>query len=212
MNTDRTPEEFFTDLLALTEQQFRLSPVYQKQLKHGKLWNYAVCATPIANGKGIIFGINWGGNDGYKPQTIMPTGEDVAEYTFLNRNLKYLKNMGLNFSEINFNYTNLCFFRSPRVSLIENEDFALSLIPFEKYVRYIDPPWMLSLGIKNMQILNRFGLLKNIKRYHDDQKKFSGISAQLWDRKVFAVPHPNAHVPRESRATIWEKVINEINV
>ncbi len=212
MDYNKTPEAFFAELLALTEQQFKQSPAYQKQVKRRLKWNYAVCATPIAKHKGIIFGINWGGSDGYKPQSKYPTGKDIAEYPFIIRNRKSLtQHLGLDFTELNFNYTNLCFFRTPTSYILEEEDFILSLFPFEKYVRYINPPWLLSIGLKNIEILNDLGLLANKKWLYDKQNKFSGFSGKLWDWNIFAVPHPNAHLPRESRAVIWEKVINEMN-
>jgi len=120
-------------LLFDTDKQFKKSPVYQKQLTLGKLWNYAICATPIQKGKGVLFGINWGGSDGYKPQSAMPTGQDIVEYYFIKQSRKPLKQLGLDFSTFNFNYTNLCFFRTPRANILEFEDYKLSL-PFNKGV------------------------------------------------------------------------------
>jgi len=211
MNVEKSPESFFADLLALTEQQFKQSPAYQKQLKRGQQWNYAVCATPIAQRKGIIFGINWGGSDGYKPQTKYPSGKDIVEYPFIYRIRKSLtSHLSLDFEELNFNYTNLCFFRTPTAYLLENDDFKLSLSPFEEFVKYINPPWLLSIGLKNIDTLNNLGLLSDKKWLFDDEERFSGFSGRLWDWNIFAVPHPNAHIKGEARAIIWEKVIIEM--
>ncbi len=210
-----TPEnQFFDELLSDTAIMFKKSPVYEKQQELGKNWNYAVCATPIIKGKGIIFGINWGGDD-IQPQTTMPTGENIVNYTFIKQSRKYLEQLGLNFSDINFNYTNLCFLRTPKANLLEEDDFRLSIPLFEKYVRFINPPWLLSIGGKNMKILDKFGHLKGdeIVRYYDDQRKFRGHSAPLWEWNVFSVPHPQARLSKASNArqTIWEKIIFKMN-
>lgn len=204
-------EEFFSKLLSETEIQFKKSPIYHKQIKLGKEWNYSVCGTPIVKGSGIFFGINWGGEDGYKPQTQIPDGKGIIKYPFIRKCKPLLeKYIGLDFTSINFNYTNFCFFRSPKEKDLMLEDYELSLPLFEKYIRYIKPPWILSIGGTNFKILDRLGLLKNIQRHFDNQKKFKGHSAHLWDYNIFSVPHPNAQLTSESRNTIWLKVAKEI--
>ena len=210
-----TPEkQFFAELLSDTEIMFKKSPVSKKQQELGEKWNYSVCATPIKRGKGIIFGINWGGND-HKPQPTMPTGKNIVNYTFIKQSRKYLEQLGLNFSDINFNYTNLCFFRTPKANLLVDDDFRLSIPLFEKYVRFINPPWLLSIGGKNMKIFHKFGHLKDdeIVRHYDNQRKFRGHSAPLWEWHVFSVPHPQARLTKASNArqTIWEKIIFSMN-
>jgi len=214
MDKNKSEHQFFAELLSDTEKQFMQSPVYQKQLKQRKNWNYTVCDTPIQRKKGILFGINWGG-DNIQPQTQMPTGENIVNYTFIKQSRKYLEQLGLNFSDINFNYTNLCFFRTPKANLLEKDDFRLSIPLFEKYVRYINPPWLLSIGGKNMKIFHKFGYLKDdeIVRHYDNQRKFKGHSAPLWEWHVFSVPHPQARLTKASNArqTIWGKIIFNMN-
>ena len=85
-----SPNDFFVELLAETEVQFKESPVHAKQKKEGKEWNYAVCATPIVKGKGVIFGINWGG-DNKLAQTEMPIGNKISDYHFIRQNRALLE-------------------------------------------------------------------------------------------------------------------------
>jgi hypothetical protein len=96
-------------LLRETNEQFKQSPVYQKQHKQNKQLNYSVCATPIFKKKPVLFGINWGGSDIFESQDVTTQFDDITKYPFIKRSQKYLEQLGLNFSEINFNYTNLCF-------------------------------------------------------------------------------------------------------
>jgi len=207
---DKSPNKFFDELLMATEKQFKKSPVYQKQLKLHKEWNYAVCATPIIKDKGVIFGINWGGEN-ISAQTKMPDGTGISKYHFIKQSRQFLeKNWGLDISSINFNYTNLCFFRTPKERYLSPDDYELSLPLFKEYISYIKPPWILSIGGKNLKVLNRFGALKNIKWHFDKQGKFKGHSGQLWDWNVFSVPHPSARLTSEARQTIWEIVTAEM--
>lgn len=204
-------ESFFAELLADTCRQFQKSPVYQKQLKLTRQWNYSVCATPITKGNGVIFGINWGGADGFSPQTVMPNGENIADYHFIRQSRPFLeKHWKVDVSNVNFNYTNLCFFRTQKAIDLSVDDFKLSLPLFEKYVHYINPPWLLSIGGKNIKMLDSFGLLKNLQRHFDNENKFKGNSAQLWNYNIFSVPHPSAHLTSEARQTIWSKVTKEM--
>jgi hypothetical protein len=68
-----TSKEFFTDLLDETKKSFENSPIkkYREQFFPSQKWNYSICETPIKKGKGIIVGLNWGGND-YEPQSVYP--------------------------------------------------------------------------------------------------------------------------------------------
>jgi len=211
MDLNISVDSFFSELLVETDKQYTKSPIYQKQLSHSKRWYYAICATPISKGKGILFGINWGGSDNFHPQTVMPSGQEVTEYHFIKQSRQFLeKQWGLDFKSINFNYTNFCFFRTPKAEYLSLDDYLLSLPLFEKYVHYINPPWLLSIGGINIKMLNTFGLLKNIQLHFDNENKFRGYSAQLWVYDIFSVPHPNAHLTTEARHTIWIKITNEM--
>jgi hypothetical protein len=211
MDSEKTTDAFFVELLRKTKKQFEESPIYKRQNQEGKKWGYAVCDTPIVRGKGIIFGINWGGVGDYSPQTEMPDGFEISQYHFIRRSKGFLeKGWGLDFSSVNFNYTNLCFFRSPKASDLTLEDFRLSFPLFQEYVAYIRPPWLLSIGGTNIKILNQLGQLENVRTFEDQENKFKGYSAELWGFKVYSVPHPSARMKKVSRQTIWEKVTAEI--
>lgn len=211
MDSNISADIFFSELLVDTDRQFKKSPIYQKQSTLGNQWNYAVCATPISKNNGILFGINWGGADNFQPQTIMPSGQGITEYHFIKKSRQLLeKQWGLDFTSINFNYTNLCFFRTPKERYLSADDYKLSLPLFERYVRYIDPPWLLSIGGTNLKVLGSLGVLKNIRQHFDRQGKFRGHSGQLWDWNIFSVPHPSAHLTSEARLTIWETVTIEM--
>jgi hypothetical protein len=192
--------------------QFKESPIYERQNQAGKNWSYAVCDTPIVRGKGIIFGINWGGVGDYTPQTHMPDGSDIFAYHFIKGSREFLeKGLGLDFSSLKFNYTNLCFFRSPKASDLTLDDFRRSLPLFHEYVAFMRPPWLLSIGSTNIKILNQLGLLENVRTFEDQENKFKGYSAELWGFKVYSVPHPSARMKKVSRQTIWEKVTVDMN-
>ena len=42
------------------------------------------------------------------------------------------------------------------------------------------------------------------------KNKFKGFAAELWDFKLFSVPHPSARLKTKSRQTIWNKVTEEM--
>jgi hypothetical protein len=204
-------KHFFKTLLDKTKQNFAESNVKILQEERGENWNYAICDTPIVKGKGIIFGINWGGNGNFVPHIEEPDGLNISDYIFIKRSKAFLeKGWDLDFNNINFNYSNLCFFRSPKASDLIFEDFDTSLPLFKEYVKYIKPPWLLSIGGTNIKILDQLGCLLNIKTFEDDENKFKGYTADLWGYKVYSVPHPSARLKRKSRQTIWNKITNEM--
>ena len=97
--------EFFQKLLEQTKRSFNNTPIYEKQKKSGKKWNYSVCGAPIQLRKGILMGVNWGADEDHEPQTTMPDGKDILTYPFIERSKYYLENyLHLDFDRINFNY------------------------------------------------------------------------------------------------------------
>lgn len=81
-------------------------------MKKGKNWNYAVCETPIKCGSGIIFGLNWGG-DNINAQTQYPQADKERNWNFMNSSREYFKEH-LSIKDISeVNYTNLCFSEAP---------------------------------------------------------------------------------------------------
>jgi len=211
MENDKSAIEFLSALLSETKEQFKKSPVYEKQYKQKKEANYSVCATPILKHAPVLFGINWGGSDIFESQEVTTQFDDITKYPFIKRSQKYLEQLGLSFSEINFNYTNLCFFRSRKAIELEEGDYRLSIPLFEKYVNYINPKWILSIGYKNYEILNKLGFLKSVNIHTDKVSKAQAYSAKLWDRDIYFAPHPNAHFSNEKRNAIWAIITTELN-
>lgn len=140
----------------------------------------------------------------------MPSGKDISNYDFIKRSRQlFEKYWGLDITIPNFNYTNLCSFRSPREDILVDDDYVLSIPLFKKYINYINPPWILSIGVKNINVLKKLGYLENIIPHFDKQKKFKGHSGKLWAWNLFSIPHPNARISPEARQTIWEHITAE---
>jgi hypothetical protein len=210
-DNEQSPQAFFEELLAETAKQFKNSPICKHQMEKSEQWNYSICDTPILKNRPILFGINWGGV-GIKPQMLTTQWGDITEYPFIKRIKSILEHdLKFNFSNIDFNYTNFCFFRSPRASDLQEDDYKLSIPLFEKYVRYINPQWLLSIGNTSFQKLRQYGLLQDIVQYESAGSKVNGYFGKLWNYDIYSVPHPNAHLSNGSRAEIWACAIKEIN-
>lgn len=207
-------EGFFLELLKKTAEKFSDSEIKKLQDKQGREWNYAICDTPIQQGHGIIFGINWGGNGNYKAQTQIPDGKEICTYPFIARTRKYLEpDWGVDFNNFNFNYSNLCFFRSPKASDLVLTDFELSRPLFKDYVKHINPPWLLSLGGSTIEVLKKLKCFDQApEEIFDSEGKFKGYSAKLWGFNLYSVPHPSARLKTEARDTIWKKVTDKKNL
>jgi hypothetical protein len=204
-------EHFLQRLLSDTKEKYMLSPVFAEQQKLGRQWNYSVCGTPIQIGKGILLGINWGVSGDHNPQTDMPDGKDIPTYNFIRRSRHYLENyLRLDFDTMNFNYTNLCFFRTPNEVILRPKDYENSLPLFKQFVEFVQPDWIFSLSNGNSKILSQFGLLTNTTDFYDSEQKHKGVKANLWGHPYFSVPHPNARVKTKSRNEIWERISEQI--
>lgn len=200
-------EQFLQDLLAYTEEMFLNSPVYATQKQSGCQWSYSVCNTPIQRGKGILLGINWGVSGYHVPQTKMPDGKEITTYNFIYRSREFLERyLLLDFDTLNFNYTNLCFFRTPKESSLHKKDYENSLALFRKFVEFVEPKWIFSLSSNNNKILSQFGHLTDSTDFYDSDNKYKGVKANLWGHSYFSVPHPNARVKAKSRNEIWELI------
>ncbi len=205
-------EQFLKQLLFETKIKFQESPIFNEQLTLEEHWYYSICGTPIQIEKGILLGINWGAGGEHQPQTEMPDGKDILAYNFIQRSRQNLeKYLSLDFNDINFNYSNLCFFRSPHEIFLRPKDYENSLPLFKQYVDFIKPKWIFSLGNNNCKILSQFGKLTDFKEYLDSERKHKGVTAKLWDYDFFSVPHPNARVKTKSRIEIWEQIGQQFN-
>lgn len=197
-----TEDQFFFSLLSKTETAFAKSDIG----KRSNQWYYSVCGTPVRKGKGIVLGINWGvGTGAHSPQSEMPDGLDIATYNFFKRSESYLAtHLKVNIHCPDFNYTNLCFFRTPDINVLTINDFRDSLKLFTDFVEFVEPPWIFSLGMTNSLILSQHHMISNMEVIQEG--KHRGVMATVLGRPFFAVPHPNARVKKEARQKIWEKV------
>jgi len=205
-----TPNKIFERALALGTE------AYQKQSRLS--WGISLCATPIQVGEGLILGINWGGGGPrdkyeYGSQDKMPTPEEFqhdlnnGDYRFLIRSKGYVKQyLKVDLESGNFNYTNLCLFRSPNQKYLLPEDYESCFETFKLLVREISPLWIISLGTANIERLKALDLT------FSPQMKFSGrakgCTGKLLDRSFYCVPHPNAHLSKSDRDSVWQDVFS----
>ncbi len=205
-------EQFFEHLLAETKLQYEKC---SDQL-HNKNWYYSICGAPIKRGKGILLGINWGvdSNCEHTPQKFneIPNKEKFMKYKFIDRSKMRLKDylkLDLDNENTDVNYTNLCFFRTPNINHLTNQDFENSLHLFKHFFDFVKPPWIFSLGIKTYEKLKEFDKLSDIDNESYFGEKCRGVTAKLWNINFYCVPHPNARVSNESRNRIWELIGNK---
>ncbi len=217
---------FFEQLRQKTETAFQKSPVRTKQDSLERQWSYSLCATPIQRRRGVIFGLNWGGGGEqdvdpetgnffvYTPQTQMPDGSDIEDYRFISQSLSlFNEHLGINtLSEIN--YTNLCFFRTPTIADLEEEDWNLSRPLFLSFVEFVAPPWLLMLGTSGLWKLQELDLLSKMKEHSVVQgtRTCWSYSAEMFGRPFVAVPHPQAHLKSEVRSQLWELACNNLKI
>lgn len=213
-----TPQEIYDSTLAKVILSFSDSSIFKKQNLAGKNWGLSICATPIQIGKGIILGINWGGgnskDENFKIQQEMPSKESFLKdyiqgsYAFLKKSQKLIQEfVRAHIEKVEFNYTNLCFFRSPASKDLEYKDYEICLPIFKMLVIDINPPWILSLGNSNMNILKP--LIKDLKRVKTIGSIHLAYFGKLWEHDFYCVPHPNARrLSNAIRYEIWKNVFS----
>ena len=143
----------------------------------------------------------------------MEPDEEIKNYKFIKSNSTFLINyLHIDLEKLDFNYSNLCFFRTPKENNLTSGDYALSIPLFKEYVKFINPPWIFSFGITNFLRLIQAREIKKeqFKKHPDNHNKFYGVSGKLWDVQFYAVPHPGAHMSTNARLTIWKSITNEI--
>lgn len=216
-----TGKEFYKKLLKETECRFQNSPIQKKQLKNDHEWYYSICSTPIKKELPVLFGINPGAKDSvdYKIKMEMPTtGNEINDYRFIKYISPFLEEYtNLDLNDINFNYTNLCFFRSHSIRDLTHVDYEISIPLFKKYLEYINPPYILSIGNKNINVLSKVAKKSpkivdiDIHPIFDSLKKYKAYSGRLWGWSLYSVPHPNFHIQTQSRKELWGKIKHLIN-
>lgn len=205
--------QFFNDLLRDTWQVFRESPIKQYQDREKKNWNYAICETPIQKGKGLIFGLNWGGENDYPAQKNYPSiNKGKRNWPFISTSRKYFKKH-IGIESINqINYSNLCFFRSPKIKYLKERDWELALPLFEKYVNYIKPTWTLMLGNTGINYLGNHLTITDRIKVNGKGRKVKGYKGVLFGKYKFkCVPHPNNYRFNSSEKIdeLWAKVFSD---
>jgi len=199
--------EFFDYLRKKTEEIFKTTSIYKTH--PDKNWNYAICDTTIKKGKPIIFGLNWGGND-IDAQSEYPKDDKSRNWNFISHSNNFFQEY-LKISDISeVNYSNLCFFRSPKVHLMKDgKDWELAIDLFNEYVHYIKPSLTVMLGKTGIPKLNSNKSLTDLNRIEekDKRKRVFGYKGKLFGKYSFAcVPHPQVRISTETRENIWRKV------
>ncbi len=200
----------FDQLIQKTEIAFHQSDVFIKNPN----WSYSICGTPILKGVGLIVGLNWGGggNGEIFPSQTYPDGIDVKTYTFIKRLFPYLNKYLKVDDPKEINYSNLCFFRSPKVKDLSDKDWNLSKELFLDYLRYLDPPWII-LATSGIECASRALDLSDVLHFTaGDIIIFNAYIAKcsVGGRNVqlYSYPHPNAKVPGWVRDQLWDKTFS----
>lgn len=198
-------EKFFHELLKETENVFFSSEIYEKSKNEN--WNFAICDSPIQKGRGIVFGLNWGGKD-INAQRNYPVANKKRDWNFISHNRKYF-DIFLNSDISQLNYSNLCFFRSHKIDMMTAKDWKLVVPLFEKYVDFINPPWTVMLGATGIKYLE-LNYLTNFKKeiVCGKTKRIFTYTGKLFDKYPFAcVPHPQTRISKDNRTEAWRRAI-----
>lgn len=209
-----SPQEIFGQSLKEAVIVYKKSNLYQKKL------GLSICATPIQIGKTLLIGINWGGGSSsdsysYNINDEMPSFDNFRNdykegaYKFLKRIQPFIqKNCGIDISSGEFNYSNLCFFRTPNIKELTREDFFVCAPIFKTMVTNIRPEQIISVGTGNIKYLkdffrDDFRCVENEEAKTITSHKIS--TGSLFSFKFYSLPHPNAHnLSNEIYEKLWE--------
>ncbi len=209
----------FDVLLEKANRLFELSEVKFRQDRNTFKWGLSLCATPINPGKTVILGINWGGpvfgdNARYSVQRRFPTKEEFLNdyndgvYPHIEKSSGLISEfLQFEVGAVEFNYTNVCLFRSPNVSDLSIKEVRWCIPILKELIELIEPPCILSLGNTNIVYLEPD--LKELKKFTEAGTPHVGYSGMLWGRPFYSVPHPNARkLADEVRHKIWSSVFD----
>ena len=212
------PIAFFSLLIRETEQRWSLSPISKK---YKEPLYYSVCGTSIKRNKGVMFGLNWGGSnkpgDQYEPQQSMPCDiSDSDNYRFIHVQLPYLEEF-LKISSVDeINYSNLCFFRSSKISDLDEKDWDHSLELFDIFINYVNPEWLIFTSIGTARVAKLFSLsgFRKIQERSFDQgnKMFTAYKGKYQNSiPMYTVPYPYraGGISEETRYKIWHWLFND---
>src|SRR5680860_346672 len=195
-------EQFFSELQAKTEKVFEKSEVYSKN--KNKNWFYSICNGPILRNMPIVCGLNWGVSQskdfkGHNPQNIYPKDIDTNTWPFKTHVNRYLPEyFDYSFDEIN--YSNQCFFRTPDTKYLSYKDWRDAIPLFKLYVDYIDPPYIIMLGVpRHLDGEELKGVEK--KEYSSNgvtKRSFVRTGILFGQYKFGSVPHSAAYISPET--------------
>jgi uracil-DNA glycosylase family 4 len=207
----------FDILLDKAKRLFELSEVKFRQDRNMFKWGLSLCATPANPGKPVILGINWGGSayadkNRYSIQRRFPTREEFLEdynmggYPFIQKSKKFISEfLRIEIENVEFNYTNVCLFRSPNISDLSIKEVRWCMPILKEFIELIDPPCILSLGNTNIVFLEPD--LREMEKFTETETPHVGYSGMLWGCPFYSVPHPNARkLTDELRHKIWSAV------
>ena len=207
----------FEVLLDKAKRLFEFSEVKFRQDRNMLKWGISLCATPVNTGKVVILGISWGGaaiedKARYSIQRRFPTQDEFLEeyraggYPFIQKSGELISEfLQIEIEDVEFNYTNVCLFRSPNVSDLSIKEVRWCTPILKEFIELINPPCILSLGNTNIVYLEPD--LRELKKFTETGTSHVGYSGMLWGRPFYSVPHPNARkLTDEVRHKIWESV------
>lgn len=210
-----TEVEFFNELILKTKSAFNKSNVKILQNSKKQKWNYSVCATPIRKRQILLFGLNWGGNN-HEAQATYPIDESIYTYKFIKQSFSYLSKF-LKIENLNLiNYSNIVFFRTPKISNLVEDDWDLSIPLFIEYLQYINPPYALSLGVSSLKYLKKnksvwkYFNLNNLEeiKIKGKSKIISSFKGKIYKNIMFYfLPHPQSHLSKNEREKLWRETI-----
>ena len=127
-------------------------------------------------------------------------------YPFIQKSKELISEfLQIEIEDVEFNYTNVCLFRSPNVSDLSIKEVRWCMPILKEFIELINPPCILSLGNTNIVYLEPD--LRELKKFTETGTSHVGYSGILWDRPFYSVPHPNARkLTDEVRYKIWESV------
>lgn len=201
-------EKFFNKLRTEAKELYKDTDLIQNP-NYGADANFAICDTPIQKGKDIIAGINWG-DMSKGAQTEYPKADKDRNWRFLKSSEPlFIQHLGIQLSELSqINYTNVCFYRTKKLSHLTLKDWSVSLPLFKSYVEFIQPQRIILLGTTVVPILENLAEAERINMFKVESSKNSvkGYQLKLFGVNTYCVPHPQARVSKESRNIIWQRV------
>lgn len=207
----------FDVLLDKANRLFEFSEVKFRHERDISKWGLSLCATPANPAKAVVLGINWGGAalasiSRYSVQRRLPTKEEFLEdynagrYPYFKKSEDLISEfLRLQIEEVEFNYTNVCLFRSPNISDLSIKEVRWCTPLLKEYIELIEPPCILSLGNTNIVYLEPD--LRELIKFTETGTTHVGYSGTLWGFPFYSVPHPTARkLTDEVRHKIWSAI------